>query len=232
MKHVDLNRQAYNHVDGMGYVRKLTQQMRIRMALDMLKQTMPDGAGAHLLSIGCCTGEIEVLFKEMGFLVYGVDGSPVALKEARRRGVITKCADISNGLPYADASFEYVFAGEIIEHLMHTRAFLEEVHRVLKPQGVVIITTPNLARLEDRVRFLFGRTPKHTTPIHNYLYLHIRPFTMDSLKKALEFTGFAVERAESNYVYLGPLKASRLSRLLAKLFPDLGKTLVVRARKL
>lgn len=232
MKHVDLNRQAYDHVDGMGYVRKLTQQTRITMALDMLKETMPDGAGASLLSVGCCTGEIEVLFKAMGFLVYGVDGSPVALREARRRGVITQCADISNGLPYPDASFEFVFAGEIIEHLMHTRTFLEEVNRVLKPGGIVIITTPNLARIEDRLRFLLGRTPKHTTPIHDYLYLHIRPFTMDSLKKALEFTGFVVERAESNYVYLGPLKASQLSRWLAILFPSLGKTLVVRARKL
>jgi SAM-dependent methyltransferase len=223
---------SYNNVDGMGYVRKLTQQKRIQIALNFLKEVVPDEAESKLLSVGCCTGQIEGLFREMGVIVYGVDGSPVALKEARRHGVITKCADIEKGLPYPDASFDFVFAGEVIEHLMHTRSFLEEVNRVLKPRGVVIITTPNLARLEDRFRFLFGKTPKHTTPVHDYLYLHIRPFTLDSLSSALRFTGFEVEKYASNYVYLAFIKAGAFSRILALLFPGLGKTLVVRARKL
>jgi SAM-dependent methyltransferase len=232
VNHLILNKQAYNNVDGMGYVRKLTQQMRIQIALDFLKEVSPDGAGASLLSIGCCTGEIEELFIRMGLVVYGIDNSPIALREARKRGVITKQGDICKRLPYPDASFNFVFAGEIIEHVMHTRSFLSEIHRVLKPGGMVIITTPNLARIEDRFRFLLGKTPKHTTPIHDYLYLHIRPFTLDSLRSALTFTQFKVEKYASNYVYLGPLKASGVSRILAKIFPSLGKTLIIRARKL
>ncbi len=229
--HLHYNVQSCDREDGMSYIDKPTQQMRIRIAVDQLKAELGEGRGQQLLSIGCCTGDIEVLFKQMGLIVHGVDGAEVALKEAAKKGVITKKADVSRRLPYAAETFDFVFAGEIIEHIMHTRVFLSEIHRVLKKGGVVIITTPNLARIEDRIRFLFGRSPKHTTPIHDYLYLHIRPFTADSLRRALRFCGFDVLAVQSNYVYLGGLRAGRLSRMLAHLFPELGKTLIVKARK-
>ncbi len=218
--------------DAMSYAQKPTQQRRIDIALQFLKEELPEGRGQNILSIGCSTGIIEVLFKEMGLVVYGVDAAPLALKEAKKRGVITKCADIGDTLPYEDGFFDFVFAGEIIEHVMNTRNFLSEIHRVLKRKGVVIITTPNLARIEDRIRFLFGKTPKHTTPIHDYLYLHIRPFTLDSLKKALIFCQFGNLKYKSNYVYFGWLKAGWLSRLLADIFPGLGKTIIIKAVRL
>lgn len=231
MKHLESNIQSYNHEAGMGYIHKPTQQKRIEIATRFLQEVLPEARGQKLLSIGCSTGDIETLFLKLGLLVHGIDASPIALKIAQQKGIETVEGDITEPFPYRDESFDFVFAGEVIEHVMHTRDFLSEIHRVLKPQGRVIITTPNLARIEDRMRFLLGKSPKHTTPIHDYLYLHIRPFTLDSLERALEFTGFAVERRASNYVYFGPLKTGQTSRMLAQLFPSLGKTLIVRGRK-
>lgn len=232
MTQKDSNVIIYNNKKSWTYIHKLTQQARIRIAVDFLEEVLPEERGQKLLSVGCSTGEIERQFIDMGLLVYGVDVSPEALKQAKKRGIITKVADITRGIPYPDESFDFLFAGEVIEHFMHTREFLNEAYRVLKKKGVVIITTPNLARIEDRLRFLIGKTPKHTTAIHDYLYLHIRPFTLDSLKRALVFCGFEVEKYASNYVYFGPIRAGKFSRFLAKIFPGLGKTLIIRGRKI
>lgn len=231
MNSIATNIELYNHKNGMDYIHKTTQQTRISLATNYIRESVSSTKKQKLLSVGCCTGEIETSFINMGLKVYGVDASPVALREAKKRGISTKCADISDGLPYKNNYFDFVFAGEVIEHLMRTREFLLEIKRVLKPKGFVVITTPNLGRIEDRIRFLFGKTPKHTTPIHSYLYLHIRPFTLDSLKRALVYCGFKVEKYTSNYIYLGPLKISKLSRFLANTFPGLGKTLIIMARK-
>ena len=49
-------------------------------------------------------------------------------------------------VPFADRQFDALFAGEIIEHMSDVPATLAEWHRVLKPGGIVIITTPNRER--------------------------------------------------------------------------------------
>lgn len=218
--------------DTLFYLEKPTQKMRIKIATSMIKEDIDKLPGHTLLSIGCSTGDVELLFNEMGLLSYGVDGDYEALKEAQKKGISVVQMDLKQTFPYRKNVFDFVFAGEIIEHIMNTRVFLTDVRRVMKQGAKLILTTPNLARIEDRLRFLFGKTPKHTTPIHDYLYLHIRPFTADSLKRALAFTGFEVERLESNYVYFGGLKAGPFSRLLAQMFPGIGKALIVKAHKI
>ena len=69
-------------------------------------------------------------------------------------------ADVeSEPFPYADESFDVVLASEIIEHL-HFNPFrlLKESFRVLKPKGRVVLSTPNLARLENLLAIFKGRS--------------------------------------------------------------------------
>lgn len=62
-----------------------------------------------------------------------------------------------DGLPYPDASFDIVIATEVIEHIEHYRYTLREIARVLKPGGLVVLSTPNILNLNSRLRFLsFG----------------------------------------------------------------------------
>ena len=59
--------------------------------------------------------------------------------------------------PFGAATYDVVFFCEILEHLQHDPlAVLAEIKRVLTPNGVLILTTPNVARLENRVRLLAG----------------------------------------------------------------------------
>ena len=67
--------------------------------------------------------------------------------------------DVSKRLPYKDRTFVCVLAGEIIEHIIDTDCFLDEINRVLMDNGILVITIPNLANLENRIRLLIGRYP-------------------------------------------------------------------------
>ena len=65
----------------------------------------------------------------------------------------------ARGLPISNACLDAVFAGEIIEHLVDTDSFIAEIARVLRPGGHTVITTPNLASFENRLRLLAGIYP-------------------------------------------------------------------------
>ena len=99
-------------------------------------------------------------------------------------------------LPYSDSSFDLVTCVETIEHLENFRALLREIYRVLKPAGVVIITTPNILNLRSRLRFLtfgfhsmFG--PLRVQRQENFdTRGHISPTSWFYLGHALLQTGF------------------------------------------
>jgi SAM-dependent methyltransferase len=57
-------------------------------------------------------------------------------------------------LPYADSSFDVACSLEVIEHIKDQFAFARELHRVVKPNGVAIVSTPNVLNLNSRVRYL------------------------------------------------------------------------------
>lgn len=165
--------------------------------------------------------------------VFGIDAAKHSLMKARERGIFTVLSDVSDPFPFYDSSFDFVYAGEIIEHIFDTRRFLTEIYRVLKPDGHLILTTPNLARLDDRLKLLFGKTPRQTSPLHPYLYLHIRPFTFDSLKNALTecgFTGITLHTDVFTTAFFDR-EITFAPKFIGHLFPTLGATLIVRAQK-
>lgn len=180
-----------------------------------------------MLSIGCADGEFESQFVSDGVEVFGIDGVPRAIESAVAKGIRGTSADFSSQLPYHTHVFDVVFAGEVIEHVLDVPDFLNEILRVLRPDGELVLTTPNLARLADRLRFLFGRSPKHVSPTHPYLKYHIHPFTLSSLRMALTEAGFHIVAVRTNCVRL--LGVSDYY-ILGKCFPSIGNSLIVKAR--
>ena len=230
------NVNKFNIVEDCDYLLRKDNQLRGDISIELLndvidkKRTCPQ----KLLSIACSIGIIEEKMKgRLGIVVYGIDVAKDALEKASERGVITKYADVSKCLPFEDGYFDFVFAGEVIEHILDTKAFLTEIHRVLGLKGYVVLTTPNLARFDDRLKLLFGKTPRQTSPLHPYLYLHIRPFTFDSLKNALKACGFTeiILRTNVFTVDFWGKKITLYPKFLTRLFPTLGSTLIVRAKK-
>lgn len=100
-------------------------------------------------------------------------------------------------LPYPDNRFALVTCAETIEHLEHYRETIREIHRVLKPGGIAILTTPNILNLRSRLRYLtfgfaslfgplaVGEKDKHSPTGH------INPVGWTYLAHALLDAGFA-----------------------------------------
>lgn len=126
----------------------------------------------------------------------------LARKASRRLDGIVR-ADAGLPLPLRSESFDVVFAGEIIEHLVDTDGFLAEITRVLRPGGTAVVTTPNLASFENRLRLAVGRYPKwvdHRIGGEG----HVRAYTPRVLQAQLAEHGLVVTRHVGNWVPVVP----------------------------
>ncbi|MFQ5879349.1 MAG: class I SAM-dependent methyltransferase [Dehalococcoidia bacterium] len=165
------------------------------------------GRAQRLLDIGCGDGTIAAfLGHALGAEeVRGVEVSPRWAELARRRGVDATAFDIESGpLPFADGSFDAIFCGELIEHLVDPDHLLDEIRRLLTPEGLCVLTTPNLAGWPNRVALALGYQPfpcgvsfRHDVgrlPMPSFLpplcQSHLRVFTYKALKELLSLSGF------------------------------------------
>ena len=72
----------------------------------------------------------------------------------RYSGVPCDPINPDGALPYADGSFDVACSLEVIEHIKDQFAFARELHRIVKPGGIAIVSTPNVLNLNSRVRYL------------------------------------------------------------------------------
>jgi 2-polyprenyl-3-methyl-5-hydroxy-6-metoxy-1,4-benzoquinol methylase len=189
-----------------------------------------------LLDLGCSTGAISAPFIAAGWTVYGLDFTAAPLIMARSAGLQAVAGDVARGLPFAPATFDAVLAGEIIEHLVDTDAFLHEIYRVLRPGGALILTTPNLASLENRLRLLLGIYPIWVDYRLGQGEGHVRAYTPRVLKRQLQEHGLIVEKHVGNFVpfvpqrFLNDIQAPWLART-GDWLPGLAMDIIVKARK-
>ena len=86
-----------------------------------------------MLDLGCRSGALTKHFLE-GNSVVGLDVDAAALEKAAALGIEPVQANVEDPLPFEDASFDAVVAGELFEHLQFPDALVAEIHRVLRPR--------------------------------------------------------------------------------------------------
>jgi methionine biosynthesis protein MetW len=126
------------------------------------------GPGNRVLDLGCRDGALTQAYAA-GNEVVGVDADREALAAAERLGIETHWADLDQPLEFADASFDVVVAGELLEHLRDPQRVVTEIHRVLRPDGTLVASVPNAYRLKSRLRFLLGKAPE-SDPTHLHMF--------------------------------------------------------------
>jgi ubiquinone/menaquinone biosynthesis C-methylase UbiE len=155
-----------------------------------------------ILDIGC--GSSRIIQKLKGAV--GLDISLKKLRYLRRRGIRLAKGDI-NRLPFKDASFSTVICSQVIEHVPVDDEIYREMHRVLKPGGVLAIGTPDYGRVSWWIlEYIYGKVAPGA-----YADEHITHYTSASLARTLRENGFEV--VESQYVGASELifKARKLS---------------------
>ncbi|HET7743330.1 MAG TPA: class I SAM-dependent methyltransferase [Gaiellaceae bacterium] len=168
------------------------------------------GTGKRVLDLGCRSGALTRHFLE-GNEVLGLDVDAAALAKAAELGIEPVQANVEEPLPFEDATFDAVVAGELLEHLQFPDALVAEARRVLRPGGALVGSVPNAFRVQSRLRFLRGRAPEDDPT-------HLRMFSPGALRILLADFG-AVELS-----YVG----GRYRRLHPRL---LARDLVFRARR-
>jgi 2-polyprenyl-3-methyl-5-hydroxy-6-metoxy-1,4-benzoquinol methylase len=207
-------------------------ESRVRKILRLL-QSEPRG---RLLDIGCGGGELAQLLRECGWQVHGVEREASLAARAEARGIAVRTADFGEApLPWDAGAFEAVVAGEVIEHVVDTDHLLSEAARVLRPGGALVITTPNLASLENRIRLLLGCYPMWMD--HRVAGTgHLRYYTPGLLRAQLAQHGLRVEEHLGNWVPLLPQRwvDDRRFPWLARTgdwFPALAMGILMKARR-
>ncbi|HUO38573.1 MAG TPA: class I SAM-dependent methyltransferase [Mycobacterium sp.] len=203
-------------------------RIRIELAIEMVMTRVDLGPRPRVLDVGTGNGvTAEELARRGAWVVAG----DVLAGGQRRFGLSVSRVqfDAARPFPFAPGSFNGILVGDVIQNLFDPVTFLRECRRVLCAKGVLVLTTPNLVGLQDRVRFLAGRSPRQIDPTHDYMFLHIRPFSLDLLTECLQLAGLRRVEVRSNAVVLRWGARRYGIRWLARLWPSLGNVLVVAA---
>lgn len=161
---------------------------RADVALNLLEK------GERLLDIGCGDGIIGYFAKNNYRQIYGVDISDIALKIAEERGVITRKINANNdALPFEDNYFDAVTCLDVIEHVFEPINLINEISRVLKKGGILIVSTPNIRYWHHLFDLAVnGRFPKTSGDAEHYDGGHLHYFTYRDIEKILEKKGFRI----------------------------------------
>ncbi len=203
------------------------------------------GLSGKALDIGAYDGVLAVKLKELGFETSACDIDTSRFDE-NKLGIKCDKADLNEGLPYPDNSFDLVCLVEVIEHLKRPYDAVQEISRVLKKNGVLVITTPNILNWYSRFKFFVDGYYNHYFSEKQFLGegYHISPMHFWQLRYLLSQAGLEIEETTSNK-YLGKLNFSypkifvfSLISLVLRPFMKLkekplfeGDILIIKARK-
>lgn len=154
-------------------------------------------AGQQVLQVDGGPGWLAEILQDRGARVVMTDLSNVAVARACARGVPAQQCEIDAGpLPFNDASFDVVISDSQLEHRFNPEHALDEMVRVLRPGGRLILLLPNTAHWRVRWWLLRGRFPYWDhTPTD---WLHLRFFTVPDAHAMLVERGVRVEQVDGS----------------------------------
>lgn len=183
----------------------LTNHMRhrISLTLDSIKKFSP--SFDNILEIGCGTGENLAFYKDQFKFknAYCIEISEEAYNSIKEKGIMPFIKDVNkDDIPLDNNIIDVVIFQEVIEHLYNSDLVMKEIYRVLKKNGILILSTPNLSSWINRLVLLFGYQPFS----HDVSFIagfgrikfkeqtngHIKSFTLKAMKEYLNHFGYNI----------------------------------------
>lgn len=176
------------------YKEWLEKQMkrRIPMWKKRLKELLKYKKSGRLLDVGFGSGTFLRLAKENGFEVNGTEISEYACRYVKNHyGIDTFRGDLEEAR-FPSTSFDVVTLWHALEHLPDPRSTLNEIHRILKKDGVLVVAVPNLNNFITRILYFLAKGKKLKLFSINAKELHLWHFSPHSLSRLLQETGYGV----------------------------------------
>ncbi len=169
--------------------------------------------GARVLDVGCGSGVVLYNLRDKYDVLCGLELSAERVRTAQQTldglDAEVRAGNIETGVDYPDASFDTIVLSDVIEHIVNLWPAMEEMKRLLRPGGQVVLTTPNVASLRRRLMLLRGEFPSTAAAdegfavrtqheLHDKGHLHY--FTYSMLRKLFarydfsDFRGYGIGR--------------------------------------
>jgi len=150
------------------------------------------GKNKKVLDVGCNKGYLSHKFKENGCHVVGIEADSKCAEIAKEFCDEVLIGDIEQieTLSYPDSYFDAIVFADILEHLKDPQRVLLKLGKYLSPDGIIIVSLPNIARLDIRLRLLFGKFNYEEAGILDKS--HLRFFTLVTAKNLIQDSGYQI----------------------------------------
>lgn len=213
-----------------------------------------ESADIKMLDVGCGTMDISNQIAQSikkhnpqikKISLTGWDVSETAIKAAQEKGYNANICDITQPVKTIDEQYEIICITEVLEHIADTDQALKNIYSLLKNNGLLFVSVPNLAAWYNRIFLLVGMQPHcvelsyERSRLGNWFTKcvlgdsteivagHLRPFSWRGLRDFLRYHRFIVlgVKGISNHKY------DFLSKIIAVCFPTLTGNICVVAKK-
>ncbi|MFH1523135.1 MAG: class I SAM-dependent methyltransferase [Patescibacteria group bacterium] len=162
--------------------------------------------GAKVLDIGSLFCHLPIAINMLNHKAYGVDLElrPEIIERCNKFDIINKKCNLSEmKIPFKDNYFDLVIFSETLEHLnFYPQEIFKDIYRILKPGGIIIVTTPNLLRLNNRIKMLIGKSINYDIKDKYSTATHFREYSSKELfylMKSANFKNLNIYYKDFNY---------------------------------
>jgi SAM-dependent methyltransferase len=152
-----------------------------RRGADLIERSMPCG---KLLDVGTGYGFFLALMQSRGWEVMGLEVSPTGAQYGRKRWGLSILSQPWEKASFHEGEFDVVTAFYVVEHLPDPVAFFREVHRILRPGGMILVRYPHTTPIKDILSLMRIKNDLYHLPFH------LSDFSPRTMRSALEQTGF------------------------------------------
>ena len=165
----------------------------LRFLIEYLRKTQSN----KLLSVGCGLLDQVKILETAGFDVYGVD---IDIANDTDR---LKFHDLNqyNDLPFDEQKFDFVLCQEVIEHIENPWLLFRKIKRVLKKDGIIVLTTPNILSRNSRQYFMNSAVGFFESFNEESIWQHINPLPFWEIMHIANYNDFELLKLSNNMEY-------------------------------
>lgn len=178
--------------------------------------------GKKVLDIGCGRGFLLPFLLKKGCEVFGIDISASRIVSEGFAAYHQLDLEKKQRIPYQDESFDVIILADFIEHIKNLDSIFSELKRLLKSDGIIIVSTGNIALWFYRILLLFGVFPYGKRGILDETHVHL--YTLSTLFQLMHQAGFKILKCKATPLPFELVLNNRFGRSLTYLYYGLART--------